>query len=176
MDISPAFFFFLFFVFWTSSSELPSAEDRLTFPVSEYSGVLILDCVTTLPKMSFTVLASRSIHDVAEESSPEIRIAEIDSIASELCVCSNENYFSVLVALSIVTIHHQSCPEKLRDEDNFMLAMLTLGQHKEEIAHPSHSASATFRDCTTLLHTVKVQKVCRSVFCAVCGTGRTPLN
>ena len=36
--------------FWTSASELPSAEDILTFPVSEYVGVLIVDCVTTLPE------------------------------------------------------------------------------------------------------------------------------
>ena len=149
MDISPAFFFFLFLVFWTSSSELPSAEDRLTISVSDYACVLILDCVTTLPERSFTVLASRSTRDVAEESRPEMRIAEIDTLMSEVCACSNENSLSVLVALSIVTIHHQSCQEKSRDEDNFMFGMLTLGQHKEEIAHPSHSASATLRDCTT---------------------------
>ena len=57
-----------------------------------------------------------------------------------------------------------------------MLGMLTTSQHKEEIAHACHSASATPRDCTTLLYTMKGRKECRSVFCAVCGAGCTPLN
>ena len=95
---------------------------------------------------------------------------------SEGCVCSNENYLSVLVAQSIVTIPHQVCEEKSRGKDTFLLGMLRTGQHKEEIADARHSTSATPRDCTTLLYTVKGRKVCRSVFCAVCGAGRTPLN
>ena len=105
-----------------------------------------------------------------------MKIAEIDTLVSEGCVCSDENYFSVLVALSIATIQHQVCEEKLGNKDIFLLGMLTTGQHKEEIAHARHSACTTPRGCTTLLYTVKGQKVCRSVFCAVCGAGRTPLN
>ena len=89
-------------------------------------------------------------------------------------MCSNENYFSVLVAQSNVTIQHQVCEEKSHYKDNFLLGMLTTAQHKEEFAHTRQSASATPRDCTTLLHTVKGQKVCRSMFCAVCGAGCTP--
>ena len=110
--------------------------------------------------------------DGAEESTPEMKIAEIDTLLSEGCVCSNENYFSVLVAQSIVTIQHQVCEEKSRDKDIFLLGMLTTGQHKEEIALTCHSASATPRDCTTLLYTVKGQKVCKSVICAVVGACR----
>ena len=74
---------------------------------------------------------------------------------SEGCVCSNENYFSVLVAQSIVTIQQQVCEEKSCDKDIFLLGMLTTGQHKEEIADARHSASATPRDCITLLYTMK---------------------
>ena len=70
-----------------------------------------------------------------EESTPEMKIAEIDTLVSEGCVCSNENYFSVLVAQSIVTIQHQVGEEKSRDKDIFLLGMLTTAQHKEEIAH-----------------------------------------
>ena len=110
----------------------------------------------------------------AEDSTPEMKIAEIDTLVSEGCVCSIENYFSVLVAQSIVTIQHQVCEEKSCDKDIFLLGMLTTAQHKEEIAYTRHSASATPRDCTNLLYTVKGQKVCRSVCCAVCGAGRTP--
>ena len=73
--------------------------------------------------------------DGAEESTPEMKIAEIDTLVSEGCVCSNENYFSVLVAQSIVTTQHQVCEEKRRDKDIFLLGMLTTAQHKEEIAH-----------------------------------------
>ena len=71
------------------------------------------------------------------------------------------------MAQRIVTIQHQVCEEKSREKDIFLLGMLTTAQHKEEVAHTRHSASATPRDCTTLLYTVKGQKVCRSVFCAV---------
>ena len=39
--------------------------------------------------------------DGAEELTPEIKIAEIDTLVSEGCVCSNENYFSVLVAQNL---------------------------------------------------------------------------
>ena len=93
--------------------------------------------------------------DGAEESTPEMKIAEIDTLVSERCVCSNENCVSVLVAQSIVTIQHQVCEEKSRDKDIFLLSMLATAQPKEEIAHTRHSESATPRDCTTLLYTVK---------------------
>ena len=75
-----------------------------------------------------------------------------------------------------MTIQHQVCEEKSGDMDIFLLGILTTGQHKEEIACAHHSASATTRDRTTLLYTMKGRKVCRSVFCAVCEAGRTPLN
>ena len=91
-------------------------------------------------------------------------------------MCCNENYFRVPVAQNIVTIRHQVYEENSRDKDIFLLDMLINGQHKEELGHALHSASATPRDCTTLLYTAKGPNVCRRVFCAVCGTGRTPLN
>ena len=81
-----------------------------------------------------------------------------------------------LKTLSRKTIQQHICEEKSREKDIFLLGMLTTGQHKEEIADARHSASATPRDCTTLLYTVNGRKVCRSVICAVCGAGRTPLN
>ena len=68
------------------------------------------------------------------------------------------------------------CEEKSRDMDIFLLGIWTTGQHKEDITCAHHSASATTRDRTTLLYTMKGQKVCRSMFCAVCGAGCTPLN
>ena len=76
-----------------------------------------------------------------------------------------------------MTIQHQVSEEKLRDKNIFLLDMLTTGQHKEEIAHARYSPSAPPRGCTTLLYTAKgSKKVCRIVFCAVCGAGRSPLN
>ena len=93
--------------------------------------------------------------DGAEESTPEMKIAEIDTLVSETYGCSNANYFSVLVAKSIVTIQHQVCEEKSRDKDILLLGMLAIEQHKEEIAHTRHSESATPHDCATLLYTVK---------------------
>ena len=93
--------------------------------------------------------------DGVEESTPDMKIAEIDTLMSERCGCSNENYVGMLVAQSIVTIQHQVCEEKSRDEDIFLLGMLATAQHKEKIAHTRHSESATPRDCTTLLYTVK---------------------
>ena len=114
--------------------------------------------------------------DGAEKSTPEMKIAEIDTLVSMGCVRCNGNSFSVLVAQNIVTIWHQVYEENSRDKDVFLLGMLITGQHKEEIGHALHSASATPRDCTTLLHTAKGPNVCRHVFCAVCGTGRTPRN
>ena len=45
--------------------------------------------------------------DGEEESTPEMKIAEIDSLVSERCGCSNENHVSVLVAQSILTIQDQ---------------------------------------------------------------------
>ena len=47
--------------------------------------------------------------DRAEESTPEMKIAEIDPFMSEGCGCSNENSISVLGAQSMVTIQHQVC-------------------------------------------------------------------
>ena len=47
--------------------------------------------------------------DRAEMSTPGMKIAEIDTLVSERCGCSNENYVSVLVAQSILTIQHQVC-------------------------------------------------------------------
>ena len=91
----------------------------------------------------------------AEESTPEMKIAEIGTLVSERCGFSNESYVSVLVAQSIATIHHQVCEENLRDKDIFLLGMLATAQYKEEIAHTRHSENATPRDCTTLLYTVK---------------------
>ena len=46
--------------------------------------------------------------DGAEKSTPEMKIAEIDTLVSKGCVCCNEKYFSahVLVAQNIVTIPH----------------------------------------------------------------------
>ena len=44
--------------------------------------------------------------DGAEKSTLEMKIADIDTLVSEGCVCCNENYFSVLVAQNIVTIWH----------------------------------------------------------------------
>ena len=93
--------------------------------------------------------------DGAEESTPEMKIAEIDTLVSERCEWRNENYVSVLVAQSIVTIQHQVCEEKSGDKDIFLLGMLATAQHKEEIVHTRHSESATSSDCTTLLCTVK---------------------
>ena len=59
--------------------------------------------------------------------------AEIETLVSEGCVCSNENYFSVFVAQSIVTIQHQVCDEKSRYKNIVLLGMLTTAQHKEAI-------------------------------------------
>ena len=59
--------------------------------------------------------------DRAEESTPEMKIAEIDTLVSEGCVCSNENYLSVLVAQSIVTIQHQVCEENRATRTSFCL-------------------------------------------------------
>ena len=61
----------------------------------------------------------------AEESAPEMKIAEIDNLVPEGCVCSNENYCSMLVAQSTVTIQHQLCEEKSRDKEILLLGMLT---------------------------------------------------
>ena len=97
-----------------------------------------------------------------------MKIAEIDTHGAEGHVCSDENYLSVLAAQSIVRIQHQVREEKLYDKDIFLLGMLTTCQHKE-ITHAHHSASKTPLDCTTLLCTVREQKVCRSVQkCALC--------
>ena len=93
--------------------------------------------------------------DGAAESILEMRITEIDSLVSERCRCCIENHVSVLVAQSIVTIQHQVCEDKSRDKDIFLLGMLATAQHKEEIAHTRRSESATPRDFTTLLYTVK---------------------
>ena len=93
--------------------------------------------------------------DGADELTPEMKIAEIDTLVSERCGCSNENYVSMLVAQSIVTMQHQVCEEKSRDKDIFLLGMLATTQQTEEIANTRHSENATPRDCTTLLCTVK---------------------
>ena len=51
--------------------------------------------------------------DGAKESTPEIEIAEINTLMSERCGCSNEKYVGVLVAQSIVTVQHQVCEGKI---------------------------------------------------------------
>ena len=50
-----------------------------------------------------------------------MKIAEIDTL-SKRYGCSNENYFSVLVAQSIVTIQHQVCEENHATRTSFSLA------------------------------------------------------
>ena len=80
-----------------------------------------------------------------------MKIAEIDTLVSERCGGSNENYVSVLVAQGIVTIQHRVCEVKSHDKDIFLPGI----QHKEEIAHIRHSESAIPHDCATLLYTVK---------------------
>ena len=49
--------------------------------------------------------------DRTEESTPEMKIAETDTLVSERCGFSNGNYVSMLVAQSIVTIQHLVCGE-----------------------------------------------------------------
>ena len=96
---------------------------------------------------------------------------EIDTLVSDWCLWSNENYFSVLPAQSITTIQHQVCEAKSRNKDICLLGMLTAGQHEEEIPVMLVTLQVQPpRDCTTLLHTVKGHKVCRVlvVVCAVC--------
>ena len=66
-------------------------------------------------------------------------------------MCSNENYFSVFVSQSIVTIQHQVCEDISRYKNIFLLGMLTTAQYKEENAQTCHSASAIPRDCTTFV-------------------------
>ena len=80
-----------------------------------------------------------------------MKIAEIDTLVSERCGCSNANYVGVLVAQSIVKNQHRVCEEKSRDKDILLLGMLATDQHKKEIAHTRHSESAIPRDCTPLL-------------------------
>ena len=47
--------------------------------------------------------------DRTEESTPGMKIAEIDTLVSERCGFSNGNYVSMLVTQSILTIQHQVC-------------------------------------------------------------------
>ena len=104
--------------------------------------------------------------DGAEESTPEMKIVDIDTLVSEGCVCSNENYFSVLVAQTIVAIQHQVCEEISRNKDVFLLGMLTTGQHKEETTDARHSTSATPRDCIIVaVHCEGTKGVQKRVLC-----------
>ena len=92
-------------------------------------------------------------------------------------MCSNEDYFNVLVAQVTVTIQHQVCKAISRSKNIFLLSRLAIGYHKEEVDHARHSASTTprdcttSRDCTTLLYAVKKQRACKIVFCAACRAG-----
>ena len=81
--------------------------------------------------------------DVAEEWTPEVKIAEIDTLVSEGCVCSNENYFSVLVAQSIVTIQHQVCEGK---SDIFLLVLVNnmSGQPMPAAPHERFTSAHTY--------------------------------
>ena len=66
-------------------------------------------------------------------------MAEVERAVAEGCGRRNENNFSALPARSIVTIQCQGCEAKSRDKDIFLLGMLTVGQHEEEIAHACHA-------------------------------------
>ena len=50
-----------------------------------------------------------------------MKFAEIDTLVSERCGCSNEKYVSVLVAQSIITIQHQVCEENRATKTSFSL-------------------------------------------------------
>ena len=92
-------------------------------------------------------------------------------------MCSNEDYFNVLVAQVTVTIQHQVCKAISCSKNIFLLSRLATGYHKEEVDRARHSASTTPRDCTTprdyttLLYAVKKQRACKIVFCAACRAG-----
>ena len=66
-----------------------------------------------------------------EDSTPEMKIAETDTVVSERCGFSNGNYVSMLVAQSIVAIQHQVREEKSRGNDIFLFGMMATAQHKE---------------------------------------------
>ena len=91
----------------------------------------------------------------AEESTPAIKIAEIDTLVSGRCGCSNENYVSVLVAQSIATIQHQVWEENRATKTSFSLACWQPPSTKKKLLLLCHSESAAPRDCTTLRYTVK---------------------
>ena len=69
--------------------------------------------------------------DRTEESTPEMKTAETDTLVSEGCGFSNGNYVSMLEAQSIVAIQHRVGEEKSRRNDIFLFGMMATAQHKK---------------------------------------------